>query len=88
MGRADLEAFRCRVYGSPDTDEEQRRAFVDALAKDGVIECPAYDSWLGALEERGWIEGVLEPNPNGPGYVKRWTLTEGGLVFWTKIKGP
>lgn len=72
------DVFRCRVYGDQESDDGHDAArvrFIRALAGDGVIECPAYDQWLAALAGRGWLVGELEPNPDGPGRVKRWRLS-------------
>lgn len=84
MGVGEPEAFRCRVYGcDAEADEErQRLTFVKQLASDGVIDCPAFDGWVKALQGRGWLpeQPDLEPNPDGSGKVGRWRLTAKGLA--------
>lgn len=87
MGHCAPEEFRCRVYtgaDQPEGIERKRRNFVAQLAEDGVIECPAYDNWLLALEERGFAFGALVEAPeHGPGAkVKRWYLTGAGQTWW------
>lgn len=79
MRRGAVESVRCRVYGG-EVDRSRQRAFVNELARDGVLDCPAYDKWVSALQERGWLppEPELEPNPAGPGMVGRWRLTSEG----------
>jgi hypothetical protein len=83
MGIGDPEAFRCRVYHS-ETDE--RRNFVEALAGDGVIDCPAYDEWVEAFKKLGWLPELpdFEPNPEGKGKIARWRLTEFGREEFKK----
>ncbi len=80
LGVGEPETFRCRIYdgGISDEQEARRRAFIHTLAGEGALDCPAYDKWTAALRERGWAEMTLEPNPNGPGRVGRWKLTELG----------
>lgn len=82
------ETFRGRVYGG-DTKDDPRRAFVHALATTGVVDCPAYDPWVAALQERGWLplQPELEPNPDGPGRIGRWRLTPAGVEAWKEM-GP
>ncbi len=82
MGCGDVVEVRCRVYGGDDQGEDERRAFVVSLAGPGVLDCPAYDGWVKALQERGWLpdEPELEANPDGPGRVGRWRLTAKGLA--------
>jgi hypothetical protein len=76
------ETFRCRVYGyEPDEQDRKRVALVRQLATDGVLDCPAYEQAMAALEERGYATMALEPNPDGPGRVGRWRLTEEGLAY-------
>lgn len=81
------ETVRCRVYGGECEDE--RAAFVERLAREGVIDCPAYDPWVAALQARGWLPAApdLEPNPDGPGKVGRWRLTDVGRDEWAKLRG-
>lgn len=77
MGIGEPETFRCRVYGG--APEDPRRAFIDALATTGVLDCPAYDGWIAALQERGLVPPApeFEPAPGGGRYA-RWRLTELG----------
>lgn len=85
----NAEAVRCRVYGAePDENDKARAAFVDRLAGEGVIDCPAYDPWIAKLQERGWLpeRPELEPNPDGPGKIGRWRLTETGRREWATLK--
>lgn len=91
MGVGDPETFRCRIYGAEDDpDDIERAAFIDRLAGDGVIDCPAYDQWVIALIERGWLPDnpELEPNPDGPGRVGRWRLTDLGRAAWARMMAP
>ena len=77
MGEDEPEAFRCRIYGAPEEDEErQRRAFIRRLAGDGVLDAPAFDEWIGSLDRRGWLRFDMEPADGG--YAKRWRLNEAG----------
>ena len=91
MGQEDHEdPVRCRIYGGGDDADDQRRvAFVTALAGRGVIDCPAYDDWVAALQARGWLPPTpdLEPNPDGPGKIGRWLLTPKGREEWARIQG-
>jgi hypothetical protein len=96
MNRCDPEEVRCRVYDgiAPATkrvtpDEAKRREFVTELAGPGVIDCPAYDPWVAKLQARGWLPGApkLEPNPDGPGKVGRWLLTDLGREEWDRMRG-
>lgn len=82
------EAFRCRIYGTEDSDEAARVAFVERLAAEGVIDCPAYDGWVAALQARGWLppRPELVPNPDGPGRIGRWKLTEHGRTEWAAMR--
>lgn len=89
MGLQDVpETFRCRVYGGEDEAEQQRAAFVDRLAGEGVIDAPAYDTWVSALQGRGWLPAApaLEPNPAGRGKIGRWLLTDLGRAEWAAMK--
>lgn len=88
LGIGEPETFRCRIYGAESALDEERLAFLEALATFGVLECPAYDARIAALRERGWLpdEGELEPNPDGPGRVKRWRLTERGRAELARVK--
>lgn len=89
MGVGEPETFRCRVYGGDvtrDQNEVERRAFVQRLATAGVIDCPAYDEWIAALDARGWVAYRMEPNPAGEGRVKRWRLTDVGRVAWEEMQ--
>jgi hypothetical protein len=91
MGVGEPEEFRCRVYGcdaDEDDEERQRLAFVKSLAGEGVIDCPAYDGWVKALQGRGWLPETpdREPNPDGPGKVGRWRLTARGLAETEAIR--
>lgn len=91
MGVPEMaETFRCRVYGDEVTAEDRERAaFVDRLAGEGVIDCPAYDPWVAKLQERGWLaaQPELEPNPDGPGRIGRWRLTAHGRAEWSRMRG-
>lgn len=78
MGQEPPEDVRCRVYVADDPAEQERVAFVRRLADAGILDCPAYDGWIAALLARGYVTGELEPNPSGPGRVKRWRLSESG----------
>ena len=88
MGQDDPEEVRCRVYDGSDDQEAARRAFLENLAGPGVIDCPAYDPWVAALQEREWLPRApdLEPNPDGPGRIGRWRLTAKGLREWQASK--
>lgn len=83
------ETFRCRVYGQPeyDADEQERRAFLASLAVDGVLDCPAYDEWIAALQAAGWVprEPNYEPAPGG-GRHARWRLTPKGHEMWRAMR--
>lgn len=82
MGVQEPEEVRCRVYGGEDGDGDEARArFVRQLAGPGVVDCPAFDTWVAALQARGWLPASpdLEPNPDGPGKIGRWRLTLVGL---------
>ena len=90
MGVGDPEEVRVRVYGGEvDPEDAKLAAFVDRLAGEGVIDCPAYDPWVAALRSQGWLPAGprLEPNPEGPGRVGRWLLTPHGLAEWARIRG-
>ena len=78
MGQEPPEDVRCRVYVADDPAEQERVAFVRRLADAGILDCPAYDGWIAALLARGYVTGELEPNPDGPGRVKRWRLNDRG----------
>lgn len=80
------EEFRCRIYGAFDVKDERKRAFVEALAGDGVLDAPAYDNWVMSLRERGWIDAPKqEPAPHG-GYFVRWKLSDKGRREWAAMK--
>ena len=89
MGRDDPEEVRCRVYDGTTyaSEEAKRRAFIELLAGPGVIDCPAYDGWVAALQTRGWLARTpeLEPNPDGPGRIGRWRLTDHGRAEWARM---
>lgn len=87
MGRGDPEPFRCRIYGDVSDDDKARAAFVERLGTVGVIDAPAWDTWIDALDAAGWLHGSLEPNPEGDGYIKRWTLSDYGRAEWAQLKG-
>lgn len=79
MGERCDDAVRCRVYdGTGEHDE--RLTFVRTCAGSGAIDCPAYDGWVAALQERGWLPGSpqLVANPDGPGRIGLWLLTDLG----------
>lgn len=86
MGQGDPEAVRARVYSTAARDE--RADFLDKLAGEGVIDCPAYDAWTAALQARLWLPAApeLEPNPDGPGRLGRWRLTDKGRDEWARIR--
>jgi antirestriction protein ArdC len=48
----------------------------------GVVDCPAYDGFVAALQGRGWLplEPELDGNPDGEGKIGRWRLTDKGRV--------
>ncbi len=78
------EAVRCRVYGEAK-GEPERRAFVERLAGDGVLDCPAFDPWIEALQERGWLDAkpLLVEHPTEPNAkAGLWRLTEFGRRAW------
>jgi hypothetical protein len=86
MGIGEPETFRCRVYdGTPD--DTRQRSFLEALYTSGVLDCPAYDSAIGALQDRGWVplEPEYEPAPGGGRYA-RWRLTEVGRRGWEAVR--
>ena len=91
MGVGERETFRERIYGADieDADEAKRRAFLELLAGPGAVDCPAYDEWVAALQLRGWLpdEPELEPNPDGPGRIGRWRLSDEGRAAWAQIAG-
>ena len=53
MGEGEPETFRARIYGGDTEADKKRLAFLRALATGGVLDCPAYDSWIAALQKRG-----------------------------------
>lgn len=87
MGEGEPEFVRGRVYGAESAEDTKKRALLTAMANAGVIECPAYDNWLAALEGRGFAAGELEPAPEyGPGAkVMRWRLTDAGQRWWKEL---
>lgn len=89
MGRDEPEEMRCRIYGGEDEWDAKRVAFVTMLASDGVIDCPAYDLWVEKLQACGWLPPTpaLEPNPDGPGKLGRWLLTDLGREEWDRMRG-
>ncbi len=87
---AAREEVRARVYdASSDPDEAARRVFVEQLDGPGVVDCPAIDPWVAALQARGWLpaQPALEPNPDGPGKIGRWHLTDLGRAEWARLRG-
>lgn len=85
MGVGEPEAVRCRVYGGEEVDPEEeakRRAFVAKLADEGVIDCPAYDPWVAALQERGWLPARPDIEFYKAHVVGRWRLTAKGREGW------
>jgi hypothetical protein len=89
MGICEPEEVRARIYDGRDTDDEEKwRRFIEALAGPGVLDCPAYDPLVLVLQERGWLpsEPELEPNPDGPGRVGRWRLTDVGRRAWERLR--
>jgi hypothetical protein len=89
MGEGKPEAFRCRIYDGSERKPDPRADFVRLLAREGAIDCPAYDGWVAALQGRGWLAAApeLEPNPDGPGKIGRWRLTGIGRKEATAILG-
>jgi hypothetical protein len=90
MGRhEDPEQVRCRIYDGEDKDEAKRVSFVNELAGPGVVDCPAYDPWVAALQGKGWLAPTpeLEPNQDGPGRIGRWRLTDLGREEWRRMQG-
>jgi len=89
--RGHVDNVRCRVYGgqSDTKDEAKRLAFLRACASSGAVDCPAYDGWVSALQSRGWLPETpaLEPNPDGPGQIGRWKLTDEGRKELARIEG-
>ena len=88
MGQPDhVESVRCRVYDA--TEEDPRAAFLRECEGPGAVDCPAYDQWVAALQERGWLPAnpELVPNPDGPGRIGLWKLTPRGREEWAAIKG-
>jgi hypothetical protein len=88
---AEPEHFRCRIYGDapePREAEAARVAFLELLAGEGALDCPAYDGWVAALQARGWLDDApaLEPDPDGPGRVGRWCLNEHGRAAWAALR--
>jgi len=82
MGSEDhVDDVRCRIYGD-DTDAQHnyRVSFLRSCAGEGVIDCPAYDGFVAALQKKGWLPPCpeLEPNPEGKGRIARWRLTDIG----------
>lgn len=80
MGEPECEdAVRCRIYDGTGEHDEQL-AFIRTCAGPGAIDCPAYDDWVAALQERGWLPArpKLERNPDGAGKIGRWLLTDLG----------
>ena len=89
MGIGEPEVVRCRIYGAAeDHDERARLDFVRQLAGPGVIDCPAIDPWVAALQARGWLPEApaLEPNPEGEGKIGRWTLTDKGRAEFARLE--
>lgn len=82
-----IDDVRCRIYGDEDPVEAERVAFVRSLAGPGVVDCPAYDPWVAALQGKGWLpeKPELEPNPDGPGKIGRWRLTDKGRAEAAEI---
>lgn len=86
---AIAETFRGRIYGAAaDPAETARIAFVQRLAGDGVLDCPAFDGWVAALQARGWLPAKpeLEPHPNGIDRAGRWRLTPAGRAAWATLR--
>ncbi len=88
MGICDVEPFRARVYGLAEQDRE-RLSFLRQLGTTGVLDCPAYDRWIQALQKRGWVpsEPDLEPVPGGGrGNHARWRLTPAGMLALARLE--
>lgn len=80
MGMGAVETFRGRIYGHAEAVEDERHAFVKALATTGVLDCPAYDGWVRALQMAGWLPSEPEYEPaEGGGQHARWRLTPFGM---------
>lgn len=85
----DEKLFRARVYLAEDERHRRRVAFVESLANEGVIDCPAYDGWIGALRDRGWLDErpVLEPISRSNRLCHgRWKLNDKGRAEWAAMK--
>lgn len=83
------ETFRARVYIAEDEQHRRRRAFVEELATNGVIDCPAYDRWVRALQSRGWLDEKPVLEPFGDGTTRchgRWKLNAKGRTEWAAMK--
>lgn len=82
MGVMPDEEPRCRIYDATGQKPavDHRLVFLRTCAGPGAIDCPAYDGWVEALQARGWLpkRPELERNPDGPGSIGRWFLTDAG----------
>lgn len=80
------DTVRCRVYGQDEEDPRER--FLHACAGYGAVDCPAYDEWVAALQARGWLprKPHLVDNPDGPGKIGLWRLTEVGRREWAEVQ--
>lgn len=89
MGQPDhVDSVRCRIYDGTDR-EDPRVEFLRKCEGSGAVDCEAYDQWVAALQERGWLPAKPElvPNPDGPRKIGLWKLTPLGREEWAAIRG-
>lgn len=89
MGEHEEHDIRCRVYdGTSASEVDPRLAFLRTCASEGAVDCQAYDRWVEALQQRSWLpeRPELQPNPDGPGKIGRWRLTQAGLDGLAQIE--
>lgn len=80
------EVFRGRVYADVGTGEpDERVAFVQELATTGVLDCPAYDAWVAAFQDRGWLPESPDYENTPDGKVARWRLTLVGRLALAEV---
>lgn len=79
MGIGEPEEFRARIYDGTEEEHPSLHQWLRATMTTGALDCPAYDQWVKALQERGWLpaEPEYEPAPGG-GRHARWRMTERG----------
>lgn len=89
MGVGEPEAFRCRIYGADETEQDRLRlALVRELAGPGALETDGNAGAIERLAERGWASDEFEPAPGvDGGRFRRWRLTESGRRELTRIVG-